>query len=276
MINTVSTRRTNILLLNFSSLYCSLIFVLTCVFLWFCVLILPHRRRQNLKALIRVKSYINENYSPKGSLRKCDIHNSDRNMIDQLSKVSDTFSLEVGKKETNLGCDDKDLYKSINVKDNLDISKDERIKNAKSSNEPPKSTENYIKLKTIGKYIFGYQNLTTDNEQKPETGNLQQITQREKCTNDTQNKDKLSHILEPLDEANQKSNETTSMSNGREQKLSFYSYDETGCTKGKLTKEEDALQLRVSSDMLRHSSLQNIKKFRKETVFEGPWVSTYL
>ena len=35
---------------------------MTCIFLWFCVMIYPYRRRQNLKALIRVKNYKNEGY----------------------------------------------------------------------------------------------------------------------------------------------------------------------------------------------------------------------
>ena len=36
---------------------------MSCIFLWFCVMIYPYRRRQNLKALVRVKNYVNEGNS---------------------------------------------------------------------------------------------------------------------------------------------------------------------------------------------------------------------
>jgi hypothetical protein len=77
---------------------------MTCIFLWFCILIYPNRRRQNLKALVRVKSVITEQHSSKRRLYDSEYGSG------KIIRKGDKFV-----DENNLVCKSKNARKDYDV-----------------------------------------------------------------------------------------------------------------------------------------------------------------
>ena len=219
---------------------------MTCIFLWFCVMIYPYRRRQNLKALIRVKSYVNEGYmkDEDGKTTKPD------NLISSSSENE-------GKVDENRN--NNDIFKK-NDKADINIASSEERKLYDPLKEGSGNLVNPFDVspeKSMNKLDFINCNLS--HKKKPEP------TAKENSENFSDEQDIGLQSANPI-----KSNEKDQMSGA-------FNESKYQQTKNSHTKEKDAtLRLKISDDMLNPASLHNIKKLRREAVFEAPIMSTHL
>ena len=240
---------------------------MTCIFLWFCILIYPHRRRKHFKQLIRVKSSYSINESIKDGETQSNIEN-----IPELGKI--------GYNKTQEHCDN--------------VSSDSSIQ---GQPEPKQSKIHYHRSKEVpctSHNVFPYNselpkddwNSKTDRKTPmdshlPDDLKLMAPYKENKAvTNPTENRN--------YDNSDKEKRRHQSLSNGNHKGLQEYSakFDKGELVSSEemhglnrlestLPKDNDSLILKVSSDILSQPS-NDVKKLRREAAFEGPCISTHL
>ena len=241
---------------------------MTSIFLWFCVLIYPHRRRKRFKQLIRVKS----NYSIDDSIKDGEAQSNIEN-IPELGKI--------GCNKTQEHCDN--------------VSSDSSIQ---GQPEPKQSKIHYHRSKEVP---------CTSHNVFPYNSELPKDDWNSKKDRKTPMDSHLPDALKPMatykenkavtntpenrnyDDSDKGWRKHQSLSNGSTQEdLQKYSakFDKgervsseeilgLNELKSTLPKDNVSLILKVSSDILSQPS-NDVKKLRREAAFEGPCISTHL
>ena len=209
-------------------------------------MIYPYRRRQNLKALIRVKSYVNEGYiqDEDGKTTKPD------NLISSYAEQEGN----VDKNRSN-----NDIIKKNDEADISIASSEERklYDPLKEGTENQANPFDVSPEKSMNK--LDYINCDVSHKNKPES----------KAKKNSEN------VSDEQDIGLQRANPIKS--NEKDQMSGAINESNNQQAKNALTKEKDAtLRLKISDDMLNPASLHNIKKLRREAVFEAPIMSTHL
>ena len=246
---------------------------MTCIFLWFCVMIYPYRRRQNLKALIRVKSYVNESYLP--------------NQDEKTNKSSDLVSLSIKRHENVDNKENNNII--INKNDKTESSKtsiDERklydpLKEVPTKQDgpflvPPQEPENMLDKTNV--YDSHKENQIVLSKTLQTSKNKGDPIKNSKYLNDTAREKTKDRNLNYSDEHDLGLQRTTSMKLVEIKNMSASSKDiKADQPKVSFMNRKDAaLRLEISSDMLNQPSSQSINKIRREAVVEAPTMSTYL
>ena len=249
-------------------LYFSLVFVISCIFLWFCVMIYPYRRRQNLKALVRVKNYVNEgtsNHQVGNTNKMNDLEkeknvdeNSNNNVVINKNEVSETRTAHI---------QDRILYdqlKEVTVSHTSPFS----VFQEKPSNNLQKS--NCDKLYDE-KQVFSEEKLQIS-EGKNNLENTKSTISYDVASNQLKNdfinsSDEQDYGLQRASPINTKGinfmNGVIAASKSNHSKISF------------MNKKNATLRLEISNDMLNPASSHSVKKIRREAVVEAPIMTTH-
>ena len=240
---------------------------MTCTFLWFCVLIYPHRRRKHFKQLIRVKSH----YSIDESIKDCETQSNIEN-ISELRKV--------GCNELQEPCDSVSSDSSIQGQCE---SKQSQIHYNRSKEVPCTSNNVFHYNSELHKDDW---NSKTDRE-TPMDGHLSDALKQmapykenKAVTNPTENRnhddgDKGKQGHQSLSNGNQKGLQEYSAKFDKGERVSSEEMHGLNKLKSTLPKDNVSLILKVSSDILSQPS-NDVKKLRREAAFEGPCISTHL
>ena len=240
---------------------------MTCIFLWFCILIYPHRRRKRFKQLIRVKS----NYSIDESIKDDETQSNEEN-IPELG--------EVGYNKSQEPCDNVSSDSSIQGQSET---KQSQVHYSRS-NEVPCTSHN----------VFHYNSeLPKDdwNSKKdrktPMDSHLPDALkpmvpykENKAVTNPTENRnrddsDKEKRRHQSLSNRNQKGLQEYSAKFDKGELVSSEEMHGLNKLKSTLPKDSVSLILKVLSDILSQPS-NDVKKLRREAAFEGPCISTHL
>ena len=237
---------------------------MTCIFLWFCILIYPNRRRQNLKALVRVKSVITGKHSPEKRL------NSANTMINENGgSIREKEDSEYGgrvtlKKGGKFVDENKSVCKSTDTRKDYDVLKEVSKKQA-----TPHSAHIILSKNKVNQENDSEINLDRNEDQSPKK---REYFPAQKV--DTNGIDILYKVKDnPADEQDHILQRSTTICDHSE-KQSFGAF-KWNKRKSRLVNGKDALKLKISSNMLSQSS-HNVKKLRREAVVEAPMMSSHL
>ena len=233
---------------------------MTCISLWFCILIYPHRRRKHFKQLIRVKS----SYSINESIKDGDTQSYIEN-IPELEKVGYDKSQEP--------CDNVSSDSSIQGQSEVHYSR---------SNEVPCTSHNVFHYNSeLPKDDWNSKKdrkTPMDNHLPDALKQMAPYKENKAVTNPTENRNHA--------DSDKEKRRHQSLSNGNQKGLQEYSTDKGERVsseemhglhklKSTLPKDNVSLILKVSSDILSQPS-NDVKKLRREAAFEGPCISTHL
>ena len=240
---------------------------MTCIFLWFCVLIYPHRRRKRFKQLIRVKSH----YSIDECIKDVETQSNIEN-IPELGKV-DCNGLQEA-------CDN--------------VSSDSSIQ---GQSEPKQSQLQYNRSKEVpctSDNVFHYNSELPEDDwnSKKESRTFMDshlpdalkpmapYKENRAVTNPIENRnhddsDKGKRRHQSLSNGNQKGLQEYSAKFDKGERVSSEEMHGLNKLKSTLPKDNVSLILKVSSDILSQPS-NDVKKLRREAAFEGPCISTHL
>ena len=233
---------------------------MTCIFLWFCVLIYPHRRRKHFKQLIRVKSHYSIDESIKDGENQCNAEN-----IPGLGKV--------------------DCNKLQETSDN--VSSDSSIQ---GQSEPKQSQIHYSRSKEVpctNHNGFHYNSELPKDDcnskkdiKKDALKPMAPWMSKKAVTNPIENRnyddsDKGRRKHQSLSNGNQEDLQKHSTKFDKGERVSLEEMHGLNKLKSTLPKDNVSLILKVSSDILSQPS-NNVKKLRREAAFEGPFISTHL
>ena len=239
---------------------------MTCIFLWFCILIYPHRRRKHFKQLIRVKSSYSINESIKDGETQSYIEN-----IPELEKVGYDKSQEP--------CDNVSSDSSIQGQSET---KQSQVHYSRSKEVPCTSHDVFHYNSELPKDDWNSKKdrKTPMDSHLPDALKLMLPYKENKAvTNPTENKnhsDKGKRRHQSLSNGNQKEySHEYSAKFDKGERVSSEEMHGLHKLKSTLPKDNVSLILKVSSDILSQPS-NDVKKLRREAAFEGPCISTHL
>ena len=231
-------------------------------------MIYPYRRRQNLKALVRVKNYVNEgnsNHQVGNTNKMNDLEkeknedeNSNNNVVINNNEVSETRTAHI---------QDRVLYdqlKEVTVSHTSPFS----VFQEKPSNNLQKS--NCHKLYDE-KQVFSEEKLQIS-EVKNNLENTKSTISYDVASNQLKNdfinsSDEQDYGLQRASPINTKGinfmNGVIAASKSNQSKISF------------MNKKNATLRLEISNDMLNPASSHSVKKIRREAVVEAPIMTTH-
>ena len=238
---------------------------MTCIFLWFCILIYPHRRRKHFKQLIRVKSSYSINESIKDGETQSNIEN-----IPELGEVnSPRDPCDNGSSDSSVQGQSEPKQSQVHYHRSKevpctshngfhyhsDMPKDDW--NSKKDSKTPMDSHLPDDLKLMAPY----------KENKAVTNPI------ENRNHDDSDKGKRRH--QSLSNGNQKGLQEYSEKLDKGERVSSEELQGLNKLKSTLPKDNVSLILKVSSDILSQPS-NDVKKLRREPAFEGPCISTHL
>ena len=241
---------------------------MTCIFLWFCVLIYPHRRRKRFKQLIRVKS----NYSIDESIKDDETQSNGEN-IPELGEVGY----------------DKLQEPSDNVSSDSSIQgqsepKQSQIHYSRSKEVPYTSHNDFLSNSGLPKDDWSSKNnrkTPIDSHLPDSLEPIANYKENKTVANPTENRnhadsDKEKRRHQSLSNGNQKEySQEYSAKFDKGERVSSEEMHGLNKSKSTLPKDSVSLILKVSSDILSQPS-NDVKKLRREAAFEGPCISTHL
>ena len=260
--------QTSLKIIMYLNLFFSLVFVMSCIFLWFCVMIYPYRRRQNLKALVRVKNYVNEgssNHQVGNSNKMNDLENeknvdenSNNKVIINKNEISETRTAHI---------EDRVLYdqlKEVNVSHTSPFSvfQETPSNNLQKSNCDKRYDEKQVFSEEKLQISEGKNNL-----ENAKSAIFYDLASNQLKSDFINSSDEQDSGLQKASPINTKGinfmNGVIAASKSNQSKISF------------MNKKDATLRLEISNEMLNPASSHSVKKIRREAVVEAPIMTTH-